>query len=369
MSIESRGKNKWRFRKRKDGIIYTQNFYGSEKEAKKAHKLFEVDILKGNVGYNENMKFADLADLCFKEYFLKECKVSTYRNVLSCYKNHLMPTFGCMKLNTIKTIHIQQFINELNTKLKPNTVNGIIGSLERFFSLAVGWDILKDNPCKNIRKPKKVKRGGQELLTMEQITKLFKIYENDNNLLHKSAFYLAICCGLRNSEIRALTLDDIDFNNSIITVNKQIGEVFEGNKISENITTVKTLSSNRTIHVPNFAMNTLKLYINSLHYTPMTKQIYWSHITRKPITKHCLSKRFTRILQNNNLPAIRFHDLRHLQATLLISANINPQAVAKRLGHSNMRTTMDTYIHSIQEVDKKISDTFENYIKEQIKAK
>lgn len=58
MSIENRGESKWRFIIRKDGINYTMNSYESEKEAENEHKKFEADVMRGNIGYNENMKFS-----------------------------------------------------------------------------------------------------------------------------------------------------------------------------------------------------------------------------------------------------------------------------------------------------------------------
>lgn len=369
MSIENRGENKWRFRIRKDGINYSQNFYGTEKEAIKQHKLFEADVLRGNLGYNENMKFSELAELCIHEYYEKQCKAATLRCNKGYYYNHLVPHFGTMKISAIKTIHIQQFVSELNKTLKPNTINGIVNVLDRSYNLAIEWGILKENPCTNVKKPASERRGGKELMCMEEIIKLFELYDKEENLMHKSAFYLAIGCGLRNSEIRALTTDDIDFDKNTISVNKQIAEIYKNGVLVEDVSTTKTVSSNRVIYAPEFVMQCLNEYIKSMPYIPITKQIFWSHVTRKPITKCCLSKRFKSILLNNNLTEIKFHDLRHLQATLLISANVNIQAVAKRLGHSTIRTTMETYVHNIQEVDKVTSDVFENYIQKQIEAK
>jgi len=202
-------------------------------------------------------------------------------------------------------------------------------------------------------------------MPMDEIRKLFEIYAKETNLMHKSAFYIAICCGLRNSEIRALITDDIDFQNNTISVNKQIGQKRQSDgTIKEDVITTKTTSSTGIIYAPQFVMDILKQYISELPYIPITKQIYWSHLTKKPITKHCLSKRFTHTLENNDLTLIRFHDLRHLQATLLIGAKVDVQTVAKRMRHSNARTTMDTYIHSIDTIEKKSVTDLENFIEE-----
>lgn len=75
-------------------------------------------------------------------------------------------------------------------------------------------------------------------------------------------------------------------------------------------------------------------------YIPVNGQIYFSPITQRPISKHCISKRFTTILKELGINHIRFHDLRHLQATLLINTGGNVKAVSKRLGHSKTDITL-----------------------------
>lgn len=182
--------------------------------------------------------------------------------------------------------------------------------------------------------------------------------------MHKSAFYLVIGCGMRNSEIRTLTTDDIDFKNGIINIDKQAGQIRnEKGELEDAATSPKTPTSKRKIYAPQFVLDCLKEYIFSLPYIPISKQIYWSHITKKPISKHCLSKRFTALLKELELPTIRFHDLRHLQATILIQSGANVKAVSKRLGHSNTDITLNTYTSTIDVVDKKIAEQFNKTFK------
>jgi integrase len=183
--------------------------------------------------------------------------------------------------------------------------------------------------------------------------------------LHKVAYELALGCGLRLSEIRALTIDDIDFDNKTIYVDNQIGEVRnDDGKIVQGVTPPKTSTSNRILYAPDFVLNTLKAHINDMPYIPISKEIFWSHLKRQPLSCSALPAAFKRMLVNNGIPEIRFHDLRHLQATLLIHAGTNPAVVSKkRLGHFNISITLDTYIHSIEEFDRQSANNFENIIK------
>lgn len=365
MSIEKRGNNKWRFRITKDGQKYTKTFDGTQAEAKRAHKEFLIDVERGQIGTNENMKFKELAQLVHDEYVKIHCRIRTQEIYQSNYNNHILPIFGEMKISNIKPLHIQKLVNEMGKIYKSSTISSCMSVLSRTFDMAEKWGLLKESPYRHIDLPKRRKNNNTELLSIDEIKKLLDLYENESNLMHKSAFYLAIGCGLRNSEIRALTLDDIDFKNNIINVNKQIGQYRDKNgQIIEGEIPTKTEGSTRKIYAPNFVMETLKQYIDNLPYLPMSKQIFWSHLTRKPISKHCLSKRFTNLLKNNDLPNIRFHDLRHLQATLLIHSGVDIQAISNRLGHSQIRTTLDVYTHGIDEIDRQAVSKLEGAISE-----
>ena len=363
MAIDKRGDDSWRFRINYKGQTYSTTFKGTEREAKKAHEAFKVDIQRGDVGENENMRFCELSQLVYTEYCKKHIRAGTQRIYQNVYNNHLNPYFGSKKLNQITPMMIQKFINEKANTFKYNTVSGIANVLSRTFSLAVDWRIIKESPYRNIKITNNEDKVD-ELLSLDDIRKLLCIYENDTNLLHKSAFYLAIACGLRNSEIRALTVNDIDFKNCTININKQIGEGRdeEGNIVDGLIVPTKTKESTRKVYAPDMVIDCLKQYIESLIWIPKSGQIFINATNGKPITKHCLSKRFKAVMVGNGMDPIRFHDLRHLQATLLMYAGVNLQSISQRLGHSNTDTTLRVYTHNILDKDKETASVLEKTI-------
>lgn len=373
MSIDKRGERTWRFRVKHKGQLYTYNYEApptmtlkqAEKEAEKQHMLFKADVIAGRVDLTKNITMNQLADTVYKEYVLIKLKVNTQRVYETAYNKYILPEFGVMDLKDIKPIHIQKFANKLSKTLKPNTVGNILACLSKTLGFAEKWEMIEMSPYRKIEYERSSTSSNDELLSIEQIEKLVEYYNNEeSNLMHKSAFYLAIGCGLRNSEIRALTTDDIDFKNGIINVDKQAGLIRnEKGELEDAATSTKTPTSKRKIYAPQFVMDCLKDYISTLPYIPISKQIYWSHITKKPISKHCLSKRFTALLKELELPAIRFHDLRHLQATILIQSGVNVKAVSKRLGHSKVDITLNTYTNTIDAVDKKVAEQFNETFK------
>ncbi len=373
MSMDKRGERTWRFRVKHKRQLYTTTFEAppnlSEKEAlkeaEKQHMIFKADVVAGRVNLTKDITMNQLCDIVYNEYVLVKLKVNTQTIYETAYNKYILPEFGIIDLKDIKPIHIQKFANKLAKSLKPNSVGSILSCLSKTLSFAEKWEMVEISPYRKIEYEKGTTNNQSELLSLEQIENLIKYYNiRETNLMHKSAFYLAIGCGLRNSEIRALTTDDIDFKNGIINIDKQAGQIRnEAGELEHAIISTKTPTSNRKIYAPQFALDCLKEYISSLPYIPVSKQIYWSHVSQKPISQHCLSKRFTVLLKELGLPAIRFHDLRHLQATLLIQSGANVKAVSKRLGHSRTEITLNTYTSTIDAVDKKIAEQFNETFK------
>ena len=371
MALEKRTKNpdnkpnKWRIRVTRNGHRYETMFFGNKKEALQAEKDFIYQIDKGLVGSNENMLFKDLFKLVMNEYVLLKCRNNTHRVYNNAYTNHLGPIFGDLPINKIKPIDIQKFINTMTKSYSPLTIKSTASVLNNTLKFAEKWEIISHSPYRHIKLPKEHPIKYTELMNMEEINKLISIYENETNLLQKAAFYLASGCGLRNSEIRALTLEDIDFNTNTITVDKQVG-LYDTEKRTSIPT--KTESSIRKIYMPVVVSEVLKEYINSMKSIPITKQLFYSYKLNGPIDSHDLSRYFRKILIANNLPIIRFHDLRHLHATLLINEGVNIKSVSSRLGHSKVETTLKFYTHSIEEYDKKAAAQLDSIFTQQKKG-
>lgn len=373
MSKDKRGERTWRFRVKHKRQLYTMTYEAppnislkeAEKEAEKQHMIFKADVIAGRVNLTNNITMNQLCDTVYKEYVLVKLKVNTQRVYETAYNKYILPEFGVMDIKDIRPIHIQKFANKISKNLKPNTVGNILACLSKTLSLAEKWEMIEISPYRKIEYERATINNQSELLSLNQIETLVNYYNTqETNLMHKSAFYLAIGCGMRNSEIRALTTDDIDFKNGIINIDKQAGQIRnEKGELEDAATSTKTPTSKRKIYAPQFVLDCLKEYILNLPYIPISKQIYWSHITKKPISKHCLSKRFTVLLKELELPAIRFHDLRHLQATILIQSGANVKAVSKRLGHSKTDITLNTYTSTIDTVDKKIAEQFNETFK------
>lgn len=363
MSIENRGDNKWRFRVRKDGVNYTQNFYGTDKEAEKEHKKFEVDVMRGKIGTAENMKFKDLYSMIKEDYIDEELSISTQQTYESIYNIHLLPEFGEQIASKIGKLEVQKFINSKKKEYTAKTVHAIYSVMCLTYSKAIEWDKLSFNPCSNVKLPEIQKANYDELLTQNEIARLLTAYKNEPNTIHKLFFYIALGCGLRHGEILGLKIDDIDFKKNTISITKQMGKVRDEKtgKVKRAETVPKTTHSIRKVYAPDFVLSAATEHIKQMNPMPFSKHLFWDYDKNAVAIQNDMLKYFRQVLKDNGIREIRVHDLRHLKATIMLSAGANVVSVARTLG-DNIDTIIKNYTHTIEEAEAKSSTDFENYI-------
>lgn len=140
--------------------------------------------------------------------------------------------------------------------------------------------------------------------------------------------------GMREGELLALTLADIDFEKSTITINKSYQRINR----EDVITTPKTPKSNRVVTMPNVLAECLKAYISQCYDLDEENRIF-------PYTKYFLTHEMQRGCKKSGVKKIRIHDIRHSHASLLVEMGFSPLLIAERLGHERVQTTMETYSH------------------------
>lgn len=184
---------------------------------------------------------------------------------------------------------------------------------------------------------------------------------------------LALIGGLRRGEITAITHDAIDFTNNTILIKRAIGQTAKGLQLKETKT-----DDIRTVTLPKNLMEQIhKVYIKKLSLKMELGNLWKGHKENgkeliflfsdeygKPYRPDSITQfwnRFT-IRHKDNLRRIRFHDLRHSSATYLLSEGINMKIIQKRLGHKNIKTTLNLYSHVTEKDDEKASDLFNNLL-------
>lgn len=266
---------------------------------------------------------------------------------------HIIPEIGRIKLAALRPEHLQRlYAKKLDEGLSKRTVQYMHSIIRRILNQAVRWGVISINPTNMVTPPKPEK---QEFTTLsaDQAKTFIESVEDGR---WRTIYVVAILTGLRKSEILGLRWEDVDFKRSQLSINNIIyevsGHIYSGSP--------KTDSSRRTIAMPNYVAQSLQAYQEITHET---HGLIFTTSTGKPISQRNLTRHFHGALEKAGLPRIRFHDLRHTAATLLLKENVHPKVVQEMLGHSSISLTLDTYSHVIPSMQQEAADKMDGLFK------
>ena len=256
---------------------------------------------------------------------------------------------GKYKLEELKPIHLQNYIDDLVGILAPQTIKIHINILNLALKKAYRLRLIRENIVECIELPK-VKKFKNNIYNKTDMVKLLQVCKGSSLELQ---IYLASGLGFRISEVLGLTWDNIDFIENKITVRDNNTVILKS---------PKTESSERTISAPKEIINLLREHKRNQLEDKLKGKIknnlnlLFFDKNENPIAQDVLSKKFNRFLKDNDLDHIRFHDLRHSHVTLLINSKVPIKVISERVGHSNVNTTLNIYAHTLKEMDSEASD-------------
>jgi integrase len=318
----------------RDGATQRWESAGSSKRS--AEKLLAKRMNQINSGiYQEFEKilFEEYSKKWLSDYARVSVKESTYVSYEYLIRFHMNPRFGKQYLHRISAADIQKFVSEKITKekLSPKTVINILIPLKEMFKHAVAWGLIKRDPTLYVKRPR-VEMEEMDFLNPEEIRLLL------DNVGHEyyTLFLTAVMTGLRRGELLALQWGDIDWNSNQISVRRSI---FRGKFINP-----KSKHSIRRIVISPILRQELEQY--RLLCRKSDRELIFTNENGLPLDPDNLIKRgFYPALDRAGLRRIRFHDLRHTYASLLIYQGENIKFIQSQLGHASAKTTLDRYGH------------------------
>lgn len=389
-NIEKRGKNSYRltvsegFDLNGKPMIHRKTVHGTKKDAEVELAKFITEVQNGLVIDGKSLKFYEFTEIWKRDYGSKELAPSTYKRYCRMLETRLLPYFGHFYINKIKPTDIMKFYDllEKDTQLvrkqgnngaktkKPLSGKTILEHhrlLRAMLHKAVYWQLIVANPAERVQPPK-ARKPKRRSYDDEQTKILLENLEllSSEDTKYKVAIILTVFTGVRLGELMGLEWTDVDFKNGIISINRSSQYLSDMGVFTK---VPKTESSIREIAIPEFIISLLEEY--KLWYEEQ-KSIYgelWTNSDRlfvqadgKPMHPSTISKWFVKYVGQIGLPVINFHGLRHTNASLLVAQNIDIAVISARLGHAQISTTLDFYVHPLLSHNRKAGYALENLL-------
>ncbi|WP_276680486.1 tyrosine-type recombinase/integrase [Empedobacter brevis] len=297
---------------------------------------------------NEQKQLSEVIDLwkIDKKQYVKKSSFSAYTLLI---ENHLLPNFG--DKIAIEEADVQSFVfQKLETGLSHKTIKDILIVLKMILKFGAKNKWLQYTPF-DIQFPTEREKHNIEVLTKTDQKKIMN-YIQEHFTFRNLGVYICLSAGMRIGEVCALTWEDIDTDNGIISVNRTIQRIYvieDGTRRTELILdTPKTKNSIREIPISKDLLRILKPFkkiVNPLFFV-LTNDA-------KPTEPRTYRSYYKNLMKELKMPELKFHGLRHSFATRCIESNCDYKTVSVLLGHSNISTTLNLYVHPNMEQKKK----------------
>lgn len=283
------------------------------------------------------MTVADLMILFQAHYMKTNLAPNTYRGYLVNIKNHILPYHANKDPDDLTYTDIDHLVAELHKKGLSNTsINYVLATYRKALNFGIRRSYSSRNIILSYDKPRK-EPYYPDIFTETDLVSLLEM-ESDSSLF--PAILLACVCGLRRGEAAGIKVDDISPDR--IRIRRTV-TYDHGLKV----TPCKSRRQ-RVVLIDRAVYHQLMRYDQSR--PPNGEGYFLRNLDGSHVNPNSISKYFKSICRKNGLPEIRYHDLRHTYATLMMEHGIHPKTVQQILGHSSIKVTLDLYSHaSIQQ--------------------
>lgn len=314
---------KFRWRDWKGEVKFvTKRGFATKKEAQE----YEMNYRVSKAG-STSMKFKDFVDAYLEVMSprLKESTLTTKKNIIN---THIIPYFGEMKTDEITSLNVLAWQNELMSKnnFTKTYLKTINNQLTCIFNFGMKYYQFKTNPAKQAGSIGSTHRNNIVFWTLEEYKKFAEVMMDKP--IGYYAFEMLYWTGIREGELLALTLNDIDFEKKTVTISKTYHHI-NGHDL---ITPPKTEKSNRVVSMPQNLVDEMKDYVKMIYSLKPTDRLF-------PLQKTYLYKYMDYGIKASGVKKIRVHDLRHSHVSLLIDMGYSAVAIAERVGHESIEIT------------------------------
>ncbi|EKZ4335962.1 site-specific integrase [Listeria monocytogenes] len=348
----------------------TKRGFKSQQEAKKAYNRLMVQVQENDVVTDSQLLFSTLADEWLEQY-KNTVRESTYVAQRLAYKKHIFPLFGNLKISKISIPYCQKQANHWYSYYKK--YSNLIGLTSSVFKYALSLRLIRNNPMDAVIRPKRKKRIDEERYSApyyekEELLEFLEITKNYPDPIYP-IFRILAFTGLRKGELLALRWKDIDFEKSTLSVKQTLATC---DKWEIKFQVPKTEKSLRTISIDSETSQIIKRwqlkqkeYFLKMRIQPTKDgtQLLFASEENKPLYLDYVNHHLKIIIKENNLKRITPHGFRHTHCSLLFESGASIKEVQVRLGHTDIKTTMDIYTHVTKRQTEETANRFADFMR------
>lgn len=289
--------------------------------------------------------------------WLKHKKPNLRNSTWSVYEGHTVnhfPEFEDLKISHITTANIEKWITDRQKQNMPiATIRKILVTMGQIFKYAARHKYIMYNPFLDAERPINQGKTTKKKIRILNPSEIRSFLDAVENQMYRTLFRLAIMSGTRQGELLGLKWSDVDWENSQIHIQRTYN--------NQEWYDVKTETSNRKIDIGPSMMAELKRW--NLACPPSKLDLVFPNEAGQPLNhSNLVARHFHPTLKKAGIERIRFHDLRHTYASLLIEQGENIKYIQTQLGHSSPTVTLNIYAHLMKPINQEAACRLENTI-------
>jgi len=324
-----------------------ETFHGKKSDAQNRLNELLVSYANGTFAVTGRLTVAEHLKNWLEGYVKTNCTLRTLEGYKSIIDRHLTPALGHLQLKNLKVRDIQRYYGKACQNLSARTVHHHHRVLFQSLKYAVKQGDLGLNPAERVDPPTPRKKT-MRTLTPSEVEHLLNVAQRSS---YYPIYYTAVSSGLRQAELLGLRWRDIDLDLCSISVSQVLymrhGRCYFTQPKTEHSRRQVSMTPKLVIFLREYKKCRELLYLDMERILSLDDLVFTS-ITLEPLGASVLSHDFNRIVKRAGLPGVRFHDLRHTFASLMLLRGAKPKVISEALGHSSVAFTMDVYSHIIE---------------------